>query len=409
MSSVPTAPARPGSLAGLSASPVAFLMAMNFINFLGFAGWSALLNNFAREAVGFTGAEMGLLQSVREIPGLLSFTAVLWLLLVREQTLAYASLILLGIGVGITGLYPSLIGLLLTTTLMSVGFHYLETMNHSLSLQLLPKQEAPKLMGRIAGAAAAAQLIAFGGIALVWRVFEPGFNALYVAVGFSCVVLALASMLLFKKFDGTVPQRKDLFMRRRYWLYYMLTFMSGARRQIFMAFGGFLMVDRFGYDVTAISLLFLVTCSVNIFAAPWLGSLVSRLGERRTIMMENISLIVVFAGYAAASTGAFGGMGGWIAGLLYVVDGVFFTLVIAQRTYFQKIADAEDMAPTAGVAFTINHIAAVVIPVVFGLIWLWSPAVVFLIGAGIATGSLGLSFLVPQNPARGRETIFAQG
>lgn len=407
MSSVPTAPARPGILAGLSASPVAFLMAMNFINFLGFAGWSALLNNFAREAAGFTGAEMGLLQSVREIPGLLSFTAVLWLLLVREQTLAYASLILLGAGVAITGLYPSLFGLLATTTLMSIGFHYLETMNHSLSLQLLPKQEAPKLMGRIAGAAAAAQLIAFGGIALVWRVFEPGFNALYVAVGSSCVVLALVSMVLFKKFDGTVPQRKDLFMRRRYWLYYMLTFMSGARRQIFMAFGGFLMVDRFGYDVTAISLLFLVTCTVNIFAAPWLGSLVSRLGERRTIMMENVSLIVVFAGYAAASTGAFGSLGGWLAGLLYVVDGVFFTLVIAQRTYFQKIADAEDMAPTAGVAFTINHIAAVVIPVVFGLIWLWSPAVVFLIGAGIATGSLGLSFLVPENPARGRETVFA--
>lgn len=407
MSSVPTAPARPGILAGLSASPVAFLMAMNFINFLGFAGWSALLNNFAREAAGFTGAEMGLLQSVREIPGLLSFTAVLWLLLVREQTLAYASLILLGAGVAITGLYPSLFGLLATTTLMSIGFHYLETMNHSLSLQLLPKQEAPKLMGRIAGAAAAAQLIAFGGIALVWRVFEPGFNALYVAVGSSCVVLALVSMVLFKKFDGTVPQRKDLFMRRRYWLYYMLTFMSGARRQIFMAFGGFLMVDRFGYDVTAISLLFLVTCTVNIFAAPWLGSLVSRLGERRTIMMENMSLIVVFAGYAAASTGAFGSLGGWLAGLLYVVDGVFFTLVIAQRTYFQKIADAEDMAPTAGVAFTINHIAAVVIPVVFGLIWLWSPAVVFLIGAGIATGSLGLSFLVPENPARGRETVFA--
>jgi hypothetical protein len=409
MSSVPTAPVRPGTLAGLSTSPVAFLMALNFINFLGFAGWSALLNNFAREAAGFTGAEMGILQSVREIPGLLSFTAVLWLLLVREQTLAYLSLLLLGAGVAVTGLYPSLFGLLATTTLMSIGFHYLETMNQSLSLQLLPKQEAPKLMGRIAGAAAAAQLLAFGGIALVWRLFEPGFNALYIAVGTVCVVLTAIAMAVFKKFDGAVPQRKDLFMRRRYWLYYLLTFMSGARRQIFMAFGGFLMVDRFDYDVTAISLLFLVTCTVNIFAAPWLGSLVSRLGERRTIMIENVSLIVVFAGYAAASTGIFGDFGGWIAGLLYVVDGVFFTLVIAQRTYFQKIADAEDMAPTAGVAFTINHIAAVVIPVLFGLIWLWSPAVVFLIGAGIATGSLGLSFLVPENPARGRETVFAEG
>ncbi len=402
-----SSPSKPGALAVWAASPVAFLMAMNFINFLGFAGWSALLNNFAREAAGFTGAEMGILQSVREIPGLLSFTAVLWLLVVREQTLAYVSIVLLGVGVAITGFYPSLFGLLATTMLMSVGFHYLETMNHSLSLQLLPKLEAPKLMGRIAAAGAAAQLIAFGGMALTWRTLEPGFSTLYVITGVSCVLLAIMSWIGFKRFDGAVPQRKDLFMRRRYWLYYLLTFMSGARRQIFMAFGGFLMVDRFGYDVAAISLLFLVTCTVNTLTASWLGGLVARLGERRTIMIENLSLVVVFAGYAVASLGTFGEWGGTVAGGLYVVDGVFFTLVIAQRTYFQKIGDPADMAPTAGVAFTINHIAAVVIPVLFGLIWLWSPAVVFLIGAGIATGSLGLSFLVPNDPGHGRETIFS--
>jgi len=408
MTSLPEETLRPGTLAALSASPVAFLSAMSFINFLGFAGWSALLNNFSREAAGFTGAEMGILQSVREIPGLLSFTAVLWLLMMREQTLAYFSLILLGAGVAITGFYPSLFGLLLTTTLMSVGFHYLETVNHSLSLQLLPKAEAPKLMGRIAGIGAAAQLLAFGVIAITWRTLEPGFNALYVVIGVACLVLGVMSMLLFKRFDGTVPQRKDLFMRRRYWLYYLLTFMSGARRQIFMAFGGFLMVDRFGYDVTAIAVLFMITCAVNMVAAPWLGGLVARLGERRTMVMENISLIVVFAGYAIAAEGLLGGWGGLVAGALYIVDGVFFTLTIAQRTYFQKIADPEDMAPTAGVAFTINHIAAVVIPIIFGLIWLWSPAVVFLIGAGIATGSLALAFLVPHEPDHGRETILSR-
>jgi hypothetical protein len=328
--------------------------------------------------------------------------------MMREQTLAYFSLILLGAGVAITGFYPSLFGLLLTTTLMSVGFHYLETVNHSLSLQLLPKAEAPKLMGRIAGIGAAAQLLAFGVIAITWRTLEPGFNALYVVIGVACLVLGVMSMLLFKRFDGTVPQRKDLFMRRRYWLYYLLTFMSGARRQIFMAFGGFLMVDRFGYDVTAIAVLFMITCAVNMVAAPWLGGLVARLGERRTMVMENVSLIVVFAGYAIAAEGLLGGWGGLVAGALYIVDGVFFTLTIAQRTYFQKIADPEDMAPTAGVAFTINHIAAVVIPIIFGLIWLWSPAVVFLIGAAIATGSLALAFLVPHEPDHGRETILSR-
>ena len=66
---------------------------------LSFAVWLALLNNFAIERVSFTGAEMGILQSVREIPGFLSFTVVFVLLLMREQTLALVSLLLLGVGI----------------------------------------------------------------------------------------------------------------------------------------------------------------------------------------------------------------------------------------------------------------------------------------------------------------------
>jgi hypothetical protein len=395
--------------ASLASSPVVFLMVMNFLNFLGFASWSALLNNFARDAAGFTGADIGLLQSVREIPGLLSFTAVWWLLLLREQTLAYASLFIMGIGVAITGYYPSVPGLLATTLLMSVGFHYMETMNQSLSLQLLPKLDAPRLMGRIAGAGAIAQLLAYGGMALTWRTLQPGYAPLYVLTGTACALFTIVAALAFRRFDGTVVQRKHLFMRRRYWLYYALTFMSGARRQIFIAFASFLMVERFGYDVTAIALLFLITCSVNTLAAPWLGGLVGRLGERLTIMIENVSLIVVFLGYAVAALGWLGEWGGSIAAVFYIIDGIFITLVIAQRTYFQKIADPADMAPTAGVAFAINHIAAVVIPVTFGLIWLESAPLVFVIGAGIAGLSLALSFLIPRHPAPGRETLLSPG
>ena len=111
-------------------------------------------------------------------------------------------------------------------------------------------------------------------------------------------------------------------------------------------------------------------------AAPQLGALVGRIGERATIILENVSLIAVFLGYAFAQGRR------WIVGrACAILDGVFFTLIIAQRTYFQKIADPADIAPTSAVAFTINHIAAVVIPVSFGLIWIWNPAIVFFIGA----------------------------
>ncbi|MDP3410295.1 MFS transporter [Bosea sp. (in: a-proteobacteria)] len=399
----------PRGYAALLHSPAVFLMTLAFINWLGFASWGALLNNFAKEAAGFSGADIGILQSVREIPGFLAFTAIILFWFMREQVLAYVSLLTLGIGIALTGFHPTLGGLLLTTTIMSLGFHYYETAQQSLQLQLLPKAQAPRLLGRIAGASATAQLIAFGTIALVWKVFQPGYTIVFLVAGSLVVVLSVLAFLAFPRFQGSVPQNKGFVLRQRYWLYYALTFMSGARRQIFMAFGGFLLVERFGYDVSATAMLLLATYGINTFMGPLLGNLVGKIGERATIQIENVSLIAVFVGYALASHGHFASWGVYVAGALFIVDGVFFTLTLAQRTYFQKIADPADIAPTSAVAFTINHIAAVALPVTFGLIWLRDPAVVFYIGSAVATVSLGLAFLVPRHPAPGAETVIAPG
>jgi predicted MFS family arabinose efflux permease len=391
-------------------SAVAFLMAINFINWIGFASWQSLINNFAKDSAGFTGFDIGLMQSVREIPGFLAFTAVFLFMVMREQRLAYLSMLVLGVGVAMTGYFPTLGGVLMTTMIMSIGFHYLETCQQALALQLTPKAQAARTLGRVAGAGAMAQFLSFACVALAWKLFQPGWQSLFLIAGIATIILAVAAMLWFPKFDGAVPQNKGFILRRRYWLYYALTFASGARRQIFMAFGGFLLVERFGYDVAAIASLLLVTYGANVFAAPLLGRLIGRMGERRTIQIENMSLILVFLGYALASLGVFGAWGGVIVGALFIIDGIFVTLIIAQKTYFQKIADPADIAPTAAVAFTINHIAAVALPVSFGLLWtLIDPSVVFFIGMGIASLSLTLAFLVPFAPAPGAETTRAAG
>lgn len=384
------------------ASPLVFLMTLAFVNWLGFASWQALLNNFAVDAAGFDGFQIGVLQSVREIPGFLAFTAVFLFLVMREQILAYLSILVLGVGIAMTGYLPSFWGLLLTTTIMSIGFHYFETANQALSLQLLSRKEAPAGLGRIHGAAAAAQLLAYGGIAAAFMLMEPSYTVMFLVAGGATVALGLIAMTTFRRFEGEVKQNRGIVLRSRYWLYYALTFLSGARRQLFMAFGGFLLVERFGYEVSALAKLLFLTCAINVVAAPLLGRLIGRLGERTTIIIENVVLVVVFLGYAFTGSGV-------VAGALFVLDGVFFTLTIAQRTYFQKIGDPADIAPTASVAFTINHIAAVAMPVTFGVIWMSDPSSVFLIGAVIALASLALAFLVPRHPGPGRETTLGRG
>lgn len=379
--------------------PEALLLLMAVAMPLAFGTWLALINNFAIERAAFTGAEIGILQSLREIPGFLAFTFIFMLAWVREQTLALLFLLLLGFGVAITGLLPSFSGLLVTTFVMSVGFHYFETARNSLTLQWLEKSQTAAFMGKMIAAGSAASLVIYG---MIWLLLDQGGLSMawvYAIGGGLAVVLAVVAWFAFPHFPEKVEQHKKLILRKRYSLYYVITFLAGARRQIFMVFAGFLLVEKFGFDAAAISLVFLASMALNVVAGPAIGRLIGRIGDRRALTYEYIGLFFVFTAYAFVDSA-------WIAVVLYLLDHIFFAMSIAIRTYFQKIADPAEIAPTAGVAFTINHIAAVLLPAPFGLLWLVSPSAVFLAGAGLALLSLACVRLVPTDPQPGREWLF---
>jgi hypothetical protein len=366
---------------------------------LSFATWQALINNFAVERAAFTGAEMGILQSLREVPGFLAFGVVFLLLILREQKLAYVALLVMGVGTAITGYFPTALGLYCTTVLMSLGFHFYETVQTSLSLQWVEEARTPEVLGRLIAVGSFTSIVTFGVIWLAFDLLELDFHWVYLLGGGITVLIALFCWAAYPSFPSPVKQHTHVVLRRRYWLFYALTFMSGARRQIFIVFAGFLMVEKFGYAVEEITLLFLLNAAINVWLAPKIGRLIGRWGERKALIFEYVGLFVVFTGYAFVQNAT-------IAAGLYVIDHMFFALAIAIKTYFQKIADPADIAASAGVGFTISHIAAVVLPVLFGLLWLVSPPAVFLAGSAMAAVSLGLSFLVPERPAPGAEAVF---
>ncbi|KPD13054.1 MFS transporter [Phaeobacter sp. 11ANDIMAR09] len=385
--------------------PTTLLFVMAVCMPIAFNAWSALLNNFVIEVAQFDGADIGLLHTVREIPGFLAVGVIAVILFVREQVLGLISLIMLGVATMLTAWFPSLGGILMITLLSSIGFHYYETVNQSLQLQWLPKDRAPQILGWLIACGSAATFVVYGLIVLLWESFDLTFNMVFMTAGGVTALLAMACLLLYPQFDSPTPQNKKLVLRRRYWLYYLLQFMAGARRQIFVVFAGFMMVERFGFDVHEVTGLFLINLVINILVAPLLGRFVAHFGERRTLIIEYAGLALVFALYGGIY---WFGWGVLLASILYVVDHVLFALALALKTYFQKIADPADIAPTAAVAFTINHIAAVFLPVLLGLLWVISPAMVFALAAAMALVSLGLSCLIPRHPEPGNETIFAK-
>ncbi|KJF89426.1 MFS transporter permease [Photobacterium leiognathi] len=354
-------------------------------------GWRVVMNNFAVDTVGMTGANIGVLQSIREIPGLLSFTVMFLLMLMSEQRVAILSLCLLGIGVAITGYLPSIYGFYFTTVLMSIGFHYLEAVNRSLSTQVLETESFGQSMGMIREASSFIGLATFIAIILAIQFFDASAKTIFFFCGLTCAALAvyLLSFAHFK--EHKVEQKNNIILRKEYSVYYLLTFLGGARRQIFVAFAGLLMVQKFHYSITMMAVLFMISSLATTLTVASIGRFIDRIGEKRALMIEYVALAVVFTSYAFVENH-------YLAGGLYILDSILFSFTIALATYFKKTIRSDEIASSSSVSFTINHIAAVFLPFLLGLLWVSNYQIVFFCGAIISCMSLMVAFTIKSEP-----------
>lgn len=356
-----------------------YLVLLTISSTLGLEVWLVLFNNFAVEAVGLEGNQIGIIQSIREIPGFLTFMIIFVLLLLKEHRLSAVSIVILGLGIAVTGLFPSYFGLILTTLISSFGFHYFDTTCDSLTLQYFDEKTAPWVMGKLNSLAAATNIGA--GILIYFAASLLSFTQIYLLIG--CLIMVAGFWGIFQ--DPTnrdvIPQRKKMIFRKKYRLYYFLTFMAGARRQIFMAFAVFLMVKKFNFSVQEVTTLFVINNVMNYFLFPLIGKSIMRFGERKILSIEYFSLIFIFVAYATAQSK-------WLVMILYLLDQAFYNCHIAIQTYFQKIGDPKDIASTISVSFTINHIAAVVLPAIGGVLWMIDYRIPFIGGAVFSLVSL---------------------
>jgi len=356
-----------------------YLVVLTISSTVGLQTWTTLFNNFAVDVATLGGNHVGMIQSIREIPGFLALLAVFVIRFIPEHRLSAVSILVLGVGLAATGFFPSYAGIALTTLISSFGFHYYETTNMSLTLQYFKKHESPWVFGRLTSLAAATSI----GIGLlIWLMMSYlSFRLVYLIVG---GLIASAGIWAFTRDPSdpeALPQRKQMILRKRYWLFYFLTFMAGARRQIFIAFSVLLLVQKFNYSVQEVTLLFVINNSINYFLSPLVGKSIIRFGERKVLSLEYLSVIFIFTAYATTDSKL-------LVAFIYILDQIFFTFAIAIRTYFQKVGDPQDIAPSMAVGFTINHLAAVFLPAIGGMLWVVDYRIPFFAGAAMGVVSL---------------------
>jgi predicted MFS family arabinose efflux permease len=220
-----------------------------------------------------------------------------------------------------------------------------------------------------------------------------GYRTTLYAAG---AVVIIGSLFSFR--NGQQPaanyQKRRVIFRRGYWLYYALTFLMGSRRHIFTTFAIFLLVQVHRISVRETAMLFLVNNLINSYASVQLGRLVARYGERKVLSVNFVGLVGVFLGYAFIPYLP-------VLYVLFVLDNIFFGFSLAVDSYFQKIARSpEEITSNVSMAQTINHISALVVPILGGILWTRvAPAATFLAGVVIVLIALALVQLIQPQPA----------
>lgn len=357
------------------------------IMWIGFYTWRIMFNNFAVEVFDASPTDVGLIQAVREIPGLLAFGVGALALYLTESKIASVSIVIIGSGLVLCGLAPSIIALGLATVLMSFGFHYFEPTNSSQLLLLTDSKELGKAQGRLRSYESMAGLTG-AGLVLFLTLFLS-FRETFYLIGASVLGIGLYLTVALPANRGRSEKRK-IRIYKKYWLYYTLAFLRGCRRHIFTTFAIFLLVKNHNLSITYISIIMLVSNLITIFTNRFMGQMSDRLGERALLAGCSFLLVFIFSGYALIN---------YLPVLIafYVIDNVLFGSSIALKSFLSKMCPAEDLTNCLSFGMSANHITAVIIPVTGGIAWsIFGYKATFMAGAVIVFIDMIFSLKVPR-------------
>jgi predicted MFS family arabinose efflux permease len=360
---------------------------------IGFFAWRIMFNNFAVEVFNASATDIGFIQATREIPGLLAFGVGAIAIRFTESKIAAVSILMVGAGLILCGLSPTILALGLATGLMSLGFHYFEPTNSSQLLALSDRNGLGHAQGKLQSYESLAGLIG-AAIVLSMTAFLDYRSTFYLIGG---MVGLIGLYLIFAlPANRTRTEHRKIRIKKKYWLYYTLSFLRGCRRHIFTTFAIFLLVKLHGLSITAVSALMLVNCLITMFTNRLLGKLSDTLGERQILVGCSFLLVFIFTGYAFVD---------FLPLLIacYLVDNVLFGSSMALRSYLTKISTPEDLTSCLSFGMTSNHITAVIVPILGGVMWqMFGHKATFLAGTAIVAIDMFLAMKVPGDlPSRG--------
>ncbi|HHW09175.1 MAG TPA: MFS transporter [Firmicutes bacterium] len=362
-------------------------------------------NNYLSEEFQLSANARGLLELPREMPGFLVALSAGLLSGWRNSRAGAAALAAVAVGLfGLGRLSPEFWSMVVWLTIWSIGVHLYIPLESSLALATAGKGHGGERLGQLEGLKTAAVIV---GAALVWigtDYISSGFTGLYTT---GAIVIGLGALFLWgmktpPAVKNKQPLSRRLIFRRSYGLYYLLCVLYGARKQVFLTFGPWLLIRVLGEPASTIAKLWIVASVLGVLFRPALGRLIDLAGERLVLMADAVLVFFICLGYGLAPTLGWGVWGTRLAYACYVADLMLAATTMARTMYLYHIIERpDDLTPSLSMGVSIDHAVAMTIPMFAGLLWVsFGYTAVFLAAAGITILNLvAAAFIKVGKPA----------
>ncbi|MDH5449275.1 MAG: MFS transporter [Candidatus Bathyarchaeota archaeon] len=347
------------------------------INFA-LAIYSSTYTNFLVNDLNIDAFQIGALESIREVPGLLSAFILGSTLRFPQPSLMGSFLLIFSLGIGGVSTVDSWIQVVLWCVVWSIGFHSWGPLSSSITLGLSEQKKEGERLGQMNSVSSIAGMAAMASVAIFSSFFAMQYRLFFIVAGLIPIVGAFLAFRIPP--TAKTFQKVRFVFKRRYSVYYVLNFLEGARRQIFLTFAPFVLVSVYSLNVTVIALLMFASTSLTFLSSPYLGKLVDRIGPRTTLTVSYVLMIGDFLGYAFVRSVP-------VLLLLYVLNSVLMIAsTISRTTYINGIALSTDLTPSLAMGQTMDHVAAVILPLTGGILWgIIGYEATFFIGIAVAT------------------------
>lgn len=367
-----------------------FFCALIF-TYIGSTLQSGIFNNFAVEKLNILPSQLGIYESIRESPGIIAVFFISILMFWQEQYLAGISTLMMAVGYFFYGFVKKWDQLLLMGFFASLGLHIHLPLSNAIALYLAKVNHEGKMLGNVQRMSFVGQFLAMGFIILFGKMVH--YSYIFIA---SSIALIIASIFYFSlpKTIG-IKEKPKIIFKKKYWVYYILTFLEGCRKQIFITFAIFVLVRVYHISVRLTAILLFINALAVIIVGPTIGRLIDRYSEKKILFISYFLAFFVFIGYAFIHNL-------FLLILCYTLDNIFYLGSISLTSYINKIVPKNELRPTLSIGVSMNHIAAVLMPILGGLIWdKVGYEVVFVIGAVVVLVSLFFMKYMKDHRTRG--------